>query len=247
MNLKPAHRKAIAAAATALLVVAALGWWQQYRDGPHYLQATADAFAAGFPAPPPAGSPPERAELQELLDMQSARTVDDVEAAHADRKTEVSRFYDALGLDPRQPPSLPELEAFAERVGDDIGIRVRDMKKRFLRRRPYVIEPRIDPCIADVRGDRSYPSGHAAWGYGMAYLLARMVPERATELMRRADAYARQRMVCGVHFRSDLEAGRLLAERTLSELLEDPRFRAEANAAGEELRGALGLGPMPRP
>ena len=62
---------------------------------------------------------------------------------------------------------------------DSIRRYVRAAKERFRRLRPYEIEPRIQPCIDDVRGDLSYPSGHAAYAYAMAYLLADMAPERA--------------------------------------------------------------------
>jgi acid phosphatase (class A) len=75
----------------------------------------------------------------------------------------------------------------------------------------------------------------------MAYLLADMVPERRSELLRRGDEYARQRMVCGVHFPSDIEAGRKGAAWLSRRLLADPEYAAEARAAAHELRAALHL------
>ena len=112
---------------------------------------------------------------------------------------------------------------------DDIRPYVRAAKDRFRRLRPYEIEPRLEPCIDDVRGDLSYPSGHATYGYVMAYLLRDMVPERRTQLLARADEFARQRMVCGVHFTSDLEAGRIGAPNGWS-----PRFSDERRVSREE-------------
>ena len=99
-------------------------------------------------------------------------------AARADRKTEIERFYGALGIDTEAPPELPRLRRLAEHVEDDVRIYVRAVKDRFRRLRPYEIEPRLAPCIDDVQGDLSYPSGHAAFGYSMAYLLSSLVPER---------------------------------------------------------------------
>jgi acid phosphatase (class A) len=118
---------------------------------------------------------------------------------------------------------------------------VRAAKKRFLRLRPYEIEPKLKPCIDDVRGDLSYPSGHAAFAWAMFYLLEEMVPERRTALEARATQFARQRMVCGVHFASDLEAGRLAAARLLDDMTQIAEFRGEFREAMTELRSALAL------
>jgi acid phosphatase (class A) len=113
-------------------------------------------------------------------------------------------------------------------VEDDIRPYVRAAKHHFLRLRPYEIEPQLDPCIADVRGDLSYPSGHATYAYVIAYLLADMVPERRTQLLERAREFARQRAVCGVHFPSDIDAGRLGAEWLARRFLQQPEYRTAA-------------------
>jgi acid phosphatase (class A) len=96
-----------------------------------------------------------------------------------------------------------------------------------------------------VRRDLSYPSGHATYGYLMAYLLSDMVPERRAQLLERAREFARQRMLCGVHFPSDIEAGRLSAVWLAQQFRRNPDYRAAAVPAARELRTALGLGDVP--
>jgi acid phosphatase (class A) len=167
-----------------------------------------------------------------------------VAAARADRKTEIQRFYGALGFPEGAAPDLLLLRALAEKVEDDTRPYVRAPKEKFRRLRPYEIEPRLAPCIDNVRGDLSYPSGHANFGYVMAYLLREMVPEREAQLMARADEFARQRMVCGVHFKSDIEAGRQGAQWLIAALDANPDFRNDSNAAMAELRAALRLPPQ---
>jgi acid phosphatase (class A) len=55
-------------------------------------------------------------------------------------------------------------------------------------------------------------------------------------------------MVCGVHFRSDLEAGRTGARWLAFAFSADPGYRNDANAATAELRAALRLPSKdPRP
>ena len=225
-----------------LAIAGSVHWWLQ-RDRHTYLPGVTAEFVAIFPAPPAADSAATRAELDDLLALQAKRTDAEVSAARRDRKTEVERFYGALGFAAGAEPDLPLLLGLAERVEDDIRPYVRAAKDRFRRLRPYEIEERMEPCIDNVRGDLSYPSGHASFGYVMAYLLKELVPERAAELMARADEFARQRMVCGVHFQSDLEAGRRGAQRLVSMLDADPRYRDDANAAMAELRAALHLPP----
>jgi len=239
-GLKASRRKLVASVATALVVAAIIGWLHERSRGPHFLSSSPEQFAAQFAAPATPDSADTRRELDELLALQGSRTADEVAAARADRKTRVGKFYAALGLGVN-PPSLPKLERLAERVEDDVRIYVRAAKEHSRRLRPYEIEPRLQPCIDDVRGDLSFPSGHAAYGWSMAYLLSALVPERSTELEARAEEFAHQRMLCGVHFRSDLDAGRLAAQRLLAQMQQDPEFRVEAAAAAAEVRTALGL------
>lgn len=229
----------------AVLAVAGGSWWWQDRDVRHYLSLEPAAFAARFEPPSPADSPATRLELDELLQIQRTRTPEQVAAARADRKTDVHRFFGALGLDADSPPHLPELERLAEIVEDDLRIQVRGAKERFRRLRPYEIEPRLEPCIDDVRGDLSYPSGHAAYAYAMYRLLAGIVPEREPELRARAEEFARQRMVCGVHFPSDLVAGDRAAGMVFAELERSAQYRRDLAGAAAELRGALRLPPRP--
>jgi len=239
-TVKSRASRAAAAIAIALAIAASVHWWLQH-DRQSYLPGITADFVAIFPPPPSADSAATRAELDELLALQSKRTDAEVNAARRDRKTEVERFYGALGFAPGTEPDLPLLHGLAERVEDDIRPYVRAAKNRFRRLRPYEIEERLEPCIVDVRGDLSYPSGHANYGYVMAYLLKELVPERATELTARADEFARQRMVCGVHFKSDLEAGRRGAEWLVRALLASEAYRVAAQSARTELRTALKL------
>jgi acid phosphatase (class A) len=227
------------------LAAAAIAYWWIDRDRTYFLPAEDPAFVASFTAPTAPDSAATRAELEELLRLQATRTDGAVAAARADRKTEIRRFYPALGFDDGDFPDLPRLERLAEKVEDDVRIHVRHVKDQFRRLRPYEIEPRLQPCIDDVRGDLSYPSGHAAFAYSMYMMLAMMVPEREEQLEARAIQFARQRMVCGVHFPSDLAAGDRAARDLLGRMVAVPEFQQELAQATAELRAALKLSPLP--
>jgi hypothetical protein len=52
-------------------------------------------------------------------------------------------------------------------------------------------------------------------------------------------------MVCGVHFRSDLEAGQRAAYFLFGRMHGSAAYRRDALGASNELRAALGLAPRP--
>jgi len=240
---RPMNRRV--AAALAFVAIAASGYWWT-RPTPHPLAQDQAAFVRIFAPPPARDSAQARQEFAELLELQHHRSAADVEAARADRKTEVGRFFGALGLRDATG-ALPHVRRLAQRAEDDIRPYVRAAKDHFRRSRPFVIDREIDPCIGNVEDDLSYPSGHATYGYLMAYLLSDLVPERRDALLSRAAEFGRQRMVCGVHFPSDVEAGRKGAEWLARELLTDPTYAEDLDAARHELRTALHLPEQPAP
>ena len=61
----------------------------------------------------------------------------------------------------------------------------------------------------------------------------------------RARTYARDRVVCGVHYPSDIEAGRLAGLAIIAAMRDDARYQEALVAARLELRHALGLPLQP--
>lgn len=196
--------------------------------------------------PPPANdSATTRAEVDELLRIQSSRTSEDCDRAVADREVNFLRFAGALGLPPRmQRSDLPKTSALLESVGRIEASVVDRTKKAWGRPRPFVLDPRVEPCIIRP-ANAAYPSGHSAWAYVTALVLADMVPERRQQLLDRAADYARQRMIGGVHYASDTEAGRTTGIVLAALLFASPAFLADAAQARSELRAALGLPQQP--
>jgi membrane-associated phospholipid phosphatase len=90
----------------------------------------------------------------------------------------------------------------------------------------------------------SFPSGHATLGYSLGFTLKALLPAKAAVIQARADDYAFSRMVCGVHYRSDIEASRKLGAWTSDALLHSPALAAQIAAAKAELKAA-GFTPAP--
>lgn len=100
-------------------------------------------------------------------------------------------------------------------------------------------KPTCTPAQEGVlRHDGSYPSGHSAIGYGWGLILAELVPARATDLVERGREFGDSRMVCNVHWLSDVQAGRYVGAAVVARLHADPVFRADMAAAAAELASA---------
>lgn len=194
-----------------------------------------------LPPPPAAGSPRARAELDELLRIQAQRTPGEAGLARRDAMRNIFRFADALGDAPGfQAPRLPRTLALFRHLRIDEAAVLGPAKREFARPRPFALEPRLAPIVARPTSG-SYPSGHSTWAYTTALVLADMVPERRAPLLARADQYARNRTVAGVHYPSDVEAGRLAGTALAALLFTCPAFEREEAGARMELRAALRL------
>jgi acid phosphatase (class A) len=68
-----------------------------------------------------------------------------------------------------------------------------------------------------------------------------MIPEKSRELFARGREYGDNRVVAGVHYPTDVEAGRLSATAIAAALMQSERFLHDFNEAKAELRQALGL------
>lgn len=191
-------------------------------------------------APPPAGgSVEEQQDLAAVLEVQRRRSPEDVREAKADAEVSVLRFAAVLG------PGLtvarvPRTAALIQQVGREASAIVQVAKQHWQRPRPFEVSSEVRPVV-EVPRNGSYPSGHAVFGNLTAIVLASMVPEKRVELFRRGWRYGENRIVAGLHFPSDTEAGRIAAAAFAAVLFQDPAFKAEFAAAKAELRAALGL------
>ena len=118
-------------------------------------------------------------------------------------------------------------------------------KNTYNRTRPFVAF-KTGSCTpaeeAFLAKDGSYPSGHAALGWAWALVLTELAPERADALLQRGRAFSQSRAICGVHWQSDIEAGRLTGAATVARLHANAVFVTQMQAAQREIARARARG-----
>jgi acid phosphatase (class A) len=195
--------------------------------------------ALTLPAPPKPDSVDGKAELENVRKVVQASSVAQIAQAAIDDKNEsVIAFADVIpGFDVAR---LPVTAKLFDAVRNDEDYEATRFKAYFARARPFELDRSIPTCVPSAPSSKpsSYPSGHATMGYSMAIILAHLMPERADAILARAKSYAENRVVCGVHFSSDLAASQTLGSIVATELLENAAFNQELARARAELIAA---------
>ncbi|MHB8884617.1 MAG: acid phosphatase [Methylovirgula sp.] len=235
-----AMKKIFSVAITLALVTAPLSLAQARAPSAFVAPAQIDAVDM-LPAPPANGSDRARAELAELHRIEKQRTAGEIAAARADEaERDIFIFKTVLGKG-FNARALPRTAVLSRHVEQDEKADIEPVKNVFRRERPYNFDKSLHPvCWTKIKND-SYPSGHTMTGYLMALVLSSMLPERRDAIFARADEYAHHRLICGVHYPSDVEAGKRLAYALFAVMATKPRFQAERAAAEAEMRKVLGL------
>lgn len=191
-------------------------------------------------APPPAvGSPQQVAEMAELMSLQKDRTPDQAAFARADMELSVLRFADVMGP-AFTKESLPIALEFFGKVKENTSVVLAPAKKHWDRPRPYATNPELHPCV-DKPGNASYPSGHSTFATVTAIVLADMVPEKQEQIFERGLIFARNRLIGGAHYPSDVLAGRISGTVIAAFMMRSPEFQTEYAKAKAEVRKVLQL------
>ena len=200
------------------------------------LLSPAEIDASRFlPPPPSAGSVDEKAEFQELKAIAARSTPEELTQAAHDAKDETPDIFNAaLGFDIAAKPQTFKLLSM---VVEEEDVDTKGPKAYFHRVRPYSADPSIKTCepVKPGKAANSYPSGHSSLAFSMGVVLASLVPEKSQAILARSAEYAEHRLVCGVHYRSDIVAGQQFGTILALRLMQNPTFLAQMDLARAEL------------
>jgi len=191
-------------------------------------KAGIDVWALTGPCPV-AGSPGWRDDLAVLLWVQEARTAEEVRRAASEVELGPEALSDEAGgpLDAARRPLTRALLADAARAAREVYW---PLKAYCDRPRPYAADARVTPAVTK-EPSAAFPSGHATIGALYARLLAELAPARAPQLAERGRQIGFDRVRAGVHWPSDVEAGRKLGGALAEAFLARAEFRARLEEA----------------
>lgn len=154
----------------------------------------------------------------------------------------------ALGV-PITQEKTPHAYVMLRRLRSDGSAATGKAKDHYQRPRPFVVhgEDICTPASQEgLAGNGSYPSGHTSIGWTWALVLAELAPERADAILARGRQYAESRMVCNVHWNSDLVSGRHMASAVVARVHAEPAFQRDFAAARAEIAALRAQGePLP--
>ncbi len=173
--------------------------------------------------PPEAGSKADKADLAEVHRLQDTRTDAQCELG----KSMIDYSFENLFASELTDKELAQIDPIMERVFKLTSKIGGYFKNRYSRPRPYTADETVVPCIPALKGDRSYPSTHAALGSVGGCVLAKAFPKKASKLNKRGTLIGQMRVVVGVHHPTDVEAGQTLGKEICDRLLTEDDFLQE--------------------
>jgi len=196
-------------------------------ERPYYLTGDETVWKE-FPAKPALGSAIDEADLLITLSVQVSRTEDQKNEALRDRKYSIKLITDVI--DPDFETKYPNVSKVLANADIDSYFINTMIKKANARLRPFVQHPTLVTPLFDV-GDFSYPSGHATGTQLQARILAKLFPKQEDALLKRARQIADSRVVAGVHYTSDTEAGLALGDLLFAQIDAQPKFQKDLSDA----------------
>lgn len=145
-------------------------------------------------------------------------------------------FTDAIGFQISENET-PFLYQLMRRTLADAGLSTYTAKNHYQRQRPFMTngQPIGTPDDEEaLRNDGSYPSGHTAIGWAWALILTEVVPKKTDAILKRGYEFGQSRIICNVHWQSDVDMGRIMGAAAVARLHSNATFMADLVQAKAE-------------
>ena len=197
---------------------------------PYYLTGNEDVWR-NFPPKPALGSPVDEADLLITLSLQASRTEEQKNEALRDKSYDIKLMTGVINPDFENVyKDVYDVLKNADIDSYYINTMIKDENGRL---RPFVQHPTLVIPLFTT-SDFSYPSGHASGMELQARILAELFPDKSDSLLQRARQIADSRVVAGVHYASDTEAGLALGDLLFTELKSKSAFEKDLTKAAEK-------------
>lgn len=145
-------------------------------------------------------------------------------------------FSSAIGV-VISPENTPEIYNLASAAVSDAHKVNTIAKNHFARKRPFAQfnEPSLTPeTDEEEKTTLSYPSGHTTRGWIFAFSLIAVAPDKTEDIMNVAKDYGLSRVICGHHYKSDIDASFMLASALFVNLAVNDSYREQLVKAKRE-------------
>jgi len=198
--------------------------------------------------PPADGSATTKSEIDLILQKEAALTPEEVKRIQSEAVSPNAYFFASVLGPWFTKEHLPITNALFQRVGATVHPVVDSAKNHWGRLRPFQQDERIHSPLtqrelASLTKNPSYPSGHSTAGNLDALILAELVPDLKDALLARGKQIGDDRVLGGVHFPSDVEAGHTLAQALFDKFMASPDFQADLAKAKAEIAAARSAAP----
>ncbi len=194
-----------------------------------------------LPPPPKEGSVAYAYDVEMSKKYTTSIDSNRLERAKKDAILTFPEAFDAFNivLDiPISEEKTPNLYMLLRRSLADAGLATYAAKNKYSRARPFMVNhlPEYNASTEEqLRKDGSYPSGHTAIGWAWALILTEIYPNQTDAIIERGKQYGISRMICNVHWYSDVIAGRLIGAATVARLHANKDFLIDLEAAKKEV------------
>ncbi|HCB1396545.1 TPA: phosphatase PAP2 family protein [Klebsiella pneumoniae] len=212
--------------------------------GTYHTASQAINGSAYLPPPPQEGMPTFKEDISAYKEGYKLKGTPRWVQASLDSSLEMKNiahvFSVPLGttISPVTTPALYKLLSNIRK--DVVDYATSEAKKHYQRQRPFVYFGHHTCQTPDeevqLRHNGSYPSGHSAFGWSAALILTQLRPERATYILYRGYEFGQSRVICGAHWQSDVNAGRLVGAVEYAYLQAIPEFQTDLRKAENEIK-----------
>ncbi len=213
-----------------------------------YLKDTPDSLKL-VPPPPATGSAAFARDEEASKESFAVRGTERWDQAFKDSILQfpaaADAFTDVIGFQISEGKT-PFLYQLMRRTLADAGLSTYTAKNHYQRKRPFMSngQPICTPDDEEaLRSDGSYPSGHTAIGWAWALILIEVVPEKTDAILKRGYEFGQSRIICNVHWQSDVDNGRIMGAAAVARLHANLDFitdlaqaKAEAQAMGNSVK-----------
>jgi len=206
-----------------------------------YLKESPDSLKLVLPPPAPGSAAfarDEEASKESFVVRGTKRWDQATKDADLHFPAAANAFTDVLGFQISESET-PFLYQLMRRTLADAGLSTYTAKNHYQRKRPFMFngQPSCTPDDEEwLRNDGSYPSGHTAIGWAWALILTEVVPEKTDAILKRGYEFGQSRIICNVHWQSDVDSGRIMGAAAVAGLHANADFIADLAQAKAEVQ-----------